>query len=417
MSHAARTTEVAGGPFTGLGTLLWLRLRLDRLRIPVWVLAIALGVWASVLSLVEAYPTAESLQARAALLGNPATVLMTGPAFSLEQYTFGAMVANELYLYVLVTAAIMSILLTVRHTRGEEEAGRLELLQALPVGRFASAMAALLTVALANLLVGAGTAAGLIAAELAALDSVAFALGTALIGMVFASITVLVAQLSEHARTVVGVSSGALASAFLVRGVGDVLESQGSWLSWFSPLAWAQKTRVFVDLRWWPLLPAVALVLVALAIAYLLARRRDLGAGLVTSRAGRPNASAWLMAPWGLADRLLRTNVIVTTLGTMFFAVAMGSLATNLDDFLAENPALKDWISIEGSDLTGEFAGVILSYVMLAPIILAVAAVVRKRMRAGSRSCWSRGVRAAASWRAGLAWSRCTRRSRRCSLE
>ena len=52
-----------------------------------------------------------------------------------------------------------------------------------------------------------------------------------------------------------------LALAFLVRGIGDVIDLQGSWLSWFSPLAWAQQTRVHVDLRWWPLLvPLLAVI-------------------------------------------------------------------------------------------------------------------------------------------------------------
>lgn len=377
MSHTATTKNTAGGPFTGLGPLLRFRLRLDRVRLPIWVLAISLGVWASVVSLDEAFPTTESLQARAELLRNPATVLMTGPAFSLEHYTFGAMVANELYLYVLITAALMSILLMVRHTRSEEESGRLELLHALPVGRFAPATAAILIVTLANLLVGVGAAVGLIAAEMDAVDSLAFGLGTALTGMAFASVTLVIAQLSEHARTVAGVSAAILVAAFLVRGVGDVINSQGSWLSWLSPFAWAQQTRVYVDLRWWPLAISLALAVLGLALAFQLAHRRDLGAGLVASQPGRPSASGWLLAPWGLADRLLRSTAALTTLGTMFFGVAMGSLASYLDDFLAETPALAEWIALEGTDLTGEFAGIILSFVMIAPIILVVAGVLR----------------------------------------
>ncbi|WP_133056634.1 hypothetical protein, partial [Mycolicibacterium moriokaense] len=42
-----------------------------------------------------------------------------------------------------------------------------------------------------------------------------------------------------------------------------------SALSWFSPIAWAQQMRPFVDLRWWPLalLVVVAIGLMALATA------------------------------------------------------------------------------------------------------------------------------------------------------
>src|SRR5690625_7401570 len=64
------------------------------------------------------------------------------------------MVANELMLYVLIAVAIMSVLMMVRLTRAEEEAGRLELIRSLPTGRLAPPTAGLLIVATANLLVG-----------------------------------------------------------------------------------------------------------------------------------------------------------------------------------------------------------------------------------------------------------------------
>src|SRR5690606_27417110 len=102
------------------------------------------------------YPDQASLDARAALLDNPAAIVMSGPLFALEHYTLGAMVANELMLYVLVAVAIMGILLMVRHTRAEEEAGRLELLRSRPVGRHAAPTAAFIAVTVATVLVGAG---------------------------------------------------------------------------------------------------------------------------------------------------------------------------------------------------------------------------------------------------------------------
>ncbi|MDJ1372062.1 ABC transporter permease [Gulosibacter molinativorax] len=371
-------------PFAGTGALIRFNLRLDRVRILIWTLAIGLGVWASVVALDEAYPTPESLAARGQLMDNPATVIMTGPAFSLDHYTFGAMVANELYLYVLIPAAIMSILLTVRHTRADEESGRLELVRALPVGHFAHSTAAIVTVAIANVLVGGATAGALIASNMAAPDSLAFGLGTALTGMVFASIAMTAAQVTEHARNVTGVASGALAVAFLVRGIGDALETGGSWLSWFSPFAWAQQTKVYVDLRWWPLAVSVAVIVVLFAVSFSLARRRDLGAGLRAPRPGRARATRYLLQPWGLADHLIRGTWIVTTLGIMFFGVAMGTLVSNIGDMLDANPSLRDWVALSGTDLSGEFAGLILQYVLLAPIIVATSSVLRMRQEEGS---------------------------------
>lgn len=366
-------------PLTGTGLLVRLNLRLDRIRILTWTLAVGLGVYSSVVALDAAFPTPESLQARAAVLSNPATIMMTGPAFAVDDYTFGAMVANELALYVLLSAAIMSILLTVRHTRAEEESGRLELVRSLPVGRFAPAAAAVLAVAVAAVLVGAATSLALLGAGMEGASSLAFGVATALTGLVFAALAAVAAQLTEYSRAATGLAMAALALAFLVRGLGDVIDHTGSWLSWFSPFAWAQQTRVFVELRWWPLAVSLAVPLVLFGLAGLLARRRDLGAGLRPAGQGPASAARGLLTPAGLAQRLLRGSLIAWGIGAFFFAVTMGALADSLDDMLAENPTLADWVALSGTDLTAEFAGIILSYVLIAPIVLVVSGVLRLR--------------------------------------
>src|SRR5699024_1603001 len=89
-------------PLTGTGTLVRLFGRISRRQIIIWALAMVVSVAASVAALKEAYPDQEALDARAALLGNPSAVLMTGPAFARDHYTLWAAVANELFLYVLL---------------------------------------------------------------------------------------------------------------------------------------------------------------------------------------------------------------------------------------------------------------------------------------------------------------------------
>lgn len=128
-----RTAE----PWAATGRLFRLDLRLDRLRILVWVLALTGTAYATVLGLERTFPDGESRQARAARLANPSAIMLTGPAFGAVDYTLGAMTVNELSLSFLVPTAVMSILLTSRHLRAEEESGRLEVVRALPVGRFA----------------------------------------------------------------------------------------------------------------------------------------------------------------------------------------------------------------------------------------------------------------------------------------
>ena len=395
-----RHGDDGGGELTGTGALLRLFLRLSRRQVVVWALALLLLVASSVVALEETYPDAAALQARAALLGNPAAVMMTGPAFALENYTFGAMVANELALWVLLPAAIMSVLLAVRHTRAEEESGRLEMLRALPVGRYAPAVAALLTVTIANAVVGVAVGGALVGTGMATADSLAFGLATALTGLVFGALAAVAAQLTEHARAASGLGLGAIAVAFLVRGVGDVLDREGSWLSWLSPFAWAQQTRLYVDLRWWPLAVSAAVTLVLLVVAASFARRRDLGAGLRPTRPGPAEAAHSLLAPTGLTRRLVSGTFLAWAVALFFFAVAFGTLANSLEDMIADIPAVGEWVDLDLENLTRSFAALMLSFLAVGPAALAVSGVLQ--LRGEERAGRLEGVLVSGSTRAAV---------------
>lgn len=397
---AATREHRDGGELTGTGALLRLFLRLSRRQIAVWAVALLVLVASSVVALEETYPDAAALQARAALLDSPAAIMMTGPAFALASYTFGAMVANELALWVFIAVAIMSVLLAVRHTRSEEESGRLEMLRSLPVGRYAPAVAAMLTVTLANVVVGAAVSGGLLASGMAATDSLAFGLATALTGLVFGAVAAVTAQLTEHARTASGLALGVAAAAFLVRGLGDVVDRTGSWLSWLSPFAWAQQTRLYVDLRWWPLAVSAVVALLLLVLAASLARRRDLGAGLRPATPGPAEASRALLAPAGLVRRLVSGTFLAWAVALFFFAVAFGSLASSLEDLIADLPAMGEWIELDLDDLTRSFAAVMLSFLTIGPVALVVSGVLQ--LRGEERAGRLEGVVVSGSSRSGL---------------
>ena len=165
----------------------------------------------------------------------------------------------------------------------------------------------------------------------------------------------------------------------MVRGIGDVIERDGSWLSWFSPLAWAQQTRAFVDLRWWPLLVSLAAVAVLLVIAGRLSHRRDLGAGLRPAAAGRAAASAGLLAPGGLTRRLVGGTHLAWGIGLFLFALAFGSLASSLTDFAENLPDLAGMAPIRLDDLTGSFSAFVLMMLAIGPVALAVSGMLRMR--------------------------------------
>ena len=379
---APRTAAAAphpGGAWTGTGRLLRLALRRDRVRTPIWVLALTLTTAITVPSLEAAFTDAAGRQARTELVTNPAGVMMTGPVFGDGLDSLGAMVANEISLTLLVAAAIMSILLVVRHTRAEEEAGRADLVRAQAVGRFAPPAAALLAAGVADLGVAVGVIAGLQGYGLPLADTIAFGVAVGLTGLVFAAVAGVTAQLTTSARAASGMALAVLGGAFLVRGIGDVIDITGSALSWFSPVAWAQQTRLFVDLRWWPLGLSLAAVVALTALAAALNRRRDLGGALLAGGAGRAEAAAWLASPAGLAWRVQRGTFWGWAAGVIVGGVAFGSLASYLEDAVTDLPALQEWMAIELDAITETFGAMMLLYLVLAIGGYAIAAVLRLR--------------------------------------
>jgi ABC-2 type transport system permease protein len=328
----------------GTGALIRSRLRRDRVRIPAWILAIGLSVMGSVASFAQTYPTAADRQARARVLDNAVAQLFVGPGYGRDHYTFGAMTANELLPLTSVAVALMSIFLVVRHTRAEEENGREDLIRSTAVGRHATAVATLTVVGGANLVLAALLTVGLPASldDLSTSGSLAFAAALAGVGFVFAGVALVVAQLTVSTRAALGISSIAMAGAYLVRAIGDM---GGGVLSWFSPFGWATESRAYVDERWWTsILSAVAATgLAAGAIA--INARRDVGAGVLAERPGPAAASRWLGSPVGLAVRLQRATLIWWAVSLFLLGAVYGGIAdqaanlyddiSTLDDYLA----------------------------------------------------------------------------------
>jgi ABC-2 type transport system permease protein len=367
------------GQLTGTGVLLRAALRRNRRRLVTWVLALGgVTVYAAV-ALGAVYPTAADRQARAAVMETPAGILLSGPGFGTDDYTLGAMIANELGLTVLVAVSIMSISLVVRQTRAEEESGNAELLLAGVVGRRAPLASALALMTVADVAVAAVITAGLVGAGLAGIDALALAVGFALTGAVFGAVAAVTAQLFAQARAATGSALAVLGAAVLVRGVGDVLQRSGSPLSWLSPIAWAQQTRAFVDLRWGPLGLSVALAAVLTALALRLAARRDVGAGLLRPRRGPAVASGWLAGPAGLLARLQRGTVAGWTVALLLLGLTFGSLSDSVTDMIAGNPRLATVFGGEGAGLADSFTAAAGLYYGLCAAAFTVGSVLRLR--------------------------------------
>ncbi|SNR35085.1 ABC-2 type transport system permease protein [Haloechinothrix alba] len=357
-------------PLAGVGALARFALRRDRIRIPAWIAGLTLGSVVNLVSFEDLYPTEADREAVAETMNTPAGLAMTGPAEYLRDYTAGAMMGHQLLGFTALLAALMSVLMVVRHTRAEEESGRAELVRATVVGRHAHMAAALGVVIVTNLVLAvvlAGALAGTGGTGVTATGSLLYGLAHAAVGIVFAGIAAVTVQITEHSRGASGMGLAAIAVAYALRAAGDIGEGG---LSWLSPIGWAQATRVYVDDRWWPLLVAAAAAAALVTAGVLLSTRRDVGAGLRRPRQGRGYASVALGHPIGLAVRLHRGLLIgfaaaLALLGTMY-----GSILSEVEDMLAGVEMLEEALAEMGG------ASIVESFVSMVMVVLAVIASV-----------------------------------------
>lgn len=356
-------------PLVGTGLLCRHIVRRDRVRMSIWALALTAFIAYFSVALSEIFDES-ALGARAAVMRTPSGIVMGGPGYGLDDYDPMVAVANEGTTWIVLTLAIMAILHVVRHTRGEEDSGRAELVRAGAVGRMAPAVATLLTL-LGHLLIIAllGAAATMLGEEASAVDGLGLTLGSALSALVFGAVALVTSQVMSSARAAAGTALAVFALAFVVRSAGDLIALEGSTLSWFSPVAWAQQMRAFVDLRWWPILLSLAATLILLGLAGMLAMRRDVGQGMVAVRAGRATAPATLQGPITMAWRQQRAAFIWTALGMGLLWFATGTMMKTLDqmasDLVADNPALAMMFGSDPDAFAAAFLTVMLLFVAL----------------------------------------------------
>lgn len=353
----------------GTRALVRLAVRRDRVMLPVWIAVFVATAMSSAAATIDLYPTVESVvQAAASLNSTPSLVALYGRVY--DPASLGAVAMLKLGGTGALLVAVLAILVVVRHTRAEEDTGALELVGATVVGRYAPLTAALLVAVGANLLLGLLTTLGLIGVGLPTEGSFAFGLAWAGVGIAFAAVAAIAAQLTGSARSAIGVAATTLGGVYLLRAIGDTADQGGPrWLSWLSPIGWGQQFRPYAGNRWWVLLITVSFAVVAAAVAFALVARRDLGAGLLPDRPGPATAAAGLRSPLALAWRLHRGALLGWTAGFVVVGLVLGNVATSVGDLLNSQQARDMIIRLGGKKgLTDAFlaaemgmAGVIVS--------------------------------------------------------
>lgn len=364
----------------GTRPLIRLALRRDRILLPTFVVVLVAMVASAASATIALYPTlAAQMDAALAINSTSSALAIYGPIHDLS--SIGALATFKLGMMGLIAVGILGARLVVRHTRAEEETGRLEMLGATVVGRRAPLTAALCVAGGASLVAGAATTLGLAAAGLPIEGSAIMGVGFALFGLASAALGALTAQLTTSARAAAGMATAAIGVAFLIRAIGDA-SPQGklAWISWVSPIGWWQQSRPFQGDRWWPLAPLLCLAVLLLGVALALAARRDFGAGLLADKSGRATASPRLSTPLGLAWRLQRASFYAWATSFLVVGAIVGGLTSSVSGFL-DSQAARDFIARFGGigSLTDAFLSMELGMMAIVVSVFGLQAVMRLR--------------------------------------
>lgn len=337
--------------FTGTGRLLRLALRRDRVQLPLWLIGLMLVQAVTISSIVGLYPDdSDRLALAISSARSPVSLMFNG---LVSGASMGATVVTQGFLTVAVGAALMSTLAVVRHTRQNEETGRAEMIGAGIVGRNAILTAALLVAVTANVVLALASAAVLIANDLPAGSSVAAGAEIAAVGITFAAVAAVTAQVAETSRGANGLAAAAVGVAFLLRAIGAVsgkvvdggLTVISAWPTWISPIGWGEEVRPFDENNWW-VFGLFALAFVGLVgTAFALTAHRDLGAGMRAVRPGPAVASPGLLSPLGLAWRLQRGVLLGWAVGLAILGAVYGGVGDEIAEFADDSEQMADYFN------------------------------------------------------------------------
>jgi ABC-2 type transport system permease protein len=365
---------------TGTGSLVRLALRRDRVMLSTWIAIFVVMAAGSAGATVGLYDTVQTRIAASANINNtPSLVALYGLIY--DESSLGALAMIKLGAFGGALVAVLATILMIRHTRAEEEAGRLELVGSAVVGRHAPLAAALVVTVGANLLLGLLTAVGLAGSGLPVSGSFAFGLAWASIGIAFAAVAAVAAQVTTSARGAIGLTIAFLGVVYVLRAIGDTAGSGGAtWVRWLSPIGWGQQVRAYQGDRWWVLAIPLAFFVVVTACAHALLARRDHGAGLLPDRPGPAHASASLGGPLGLAWRLHRGALLGWAAGFTLIGLVFGNVAANVGDLL-NSPGARDLIQKLGGvqGLTDAFMSTELGMASIVASAYGIQAVLRLR--------------------------------------
>jgi ABC-2 type transport system permease protein len=350
-----------------------------------WGAAFGVYVATSALGYASAYPSAASRRQLADSLGaNAGLAALLGQARQID--TVAGFTAWRCMGVLSMVGAIWGLLAGTRLLRGEEDAGRWELLLAGQTTRWRAAAQGL-----------GGLAAGWVALWVTTLVvSVGagrrvdppFAVGDALFlsiallssAAMFLAVGALSSQLAATRRQAAAIAGGVFGASLVLRIIADS-GSNVSWLRWASPLGWVEELHPMTGAQPIALVPILALTAALSALTLRLAADRDLGASTLPAGDSAPARTRLLGGPATLAIRQARPMAIGWVAAIAGGALLLGLVAKSAADASAASSSAQEILRRLGAprlDATG-YLGVAFLFVVLGVCMAAAGQVTATR--------------------------------------
>ncbi|EQM52569.1 ABC transporter permease [Lactiplantibacillus plantarum EGD-AQ4] len=356
------------------GTLIRFDLKRDWKKDLIW-LAVMTGLFAVIAAKFDGiYGTQAALNEIVKTLKMPAMVALFGAFTAKAPYTTAKVFATEMVVFMALFMVIMNIMIVVAATRSDEDSGRLELIRAHAVGRLAPLFAVAMELTVLNGLVGVLFGLGLQVAQLPGATTIGNWLigqGLGTLGWAFGMLTLLLAQIATSASGTTMLSYVVLGGMYIARMGTDVSHPR---LTWWIPFGWIEKMDVYQTARWLPVGLYGLMGLVCLAVALGLSAQRDVGAGLISPRRGRRQASLWLRGPMTLLWRQSRGMMIAWLLGNFILGASYASIFNTIGDLAKSNPMIKQLLG--ASALAAANRTVVKNFIAVLAVVMVIVALI-----------------------------------------
>jgi ABC-2 type transport system permease protein len=343
-----------------------------------WGYFFGICVASSALTYLSSYKTRAARENLVASFGsNTALAALFGPAHQLQ--TVAGFTAYKVLGFLSIVGAVWGLLAGTRLLRGEEDAGRWELLLAGQTTRRGAAAQAL-----AGL--GAGLAALFAVTALVTVvtgrsskvhfavgEAVFFALALVCSAAVFLAVGALASQLAATRRQAAAYGGYALGACYVLRMVAD--SGVGlDWLRWATPFGWVELLQPLTAPDWLPLLPTATFIVALAGATVHLAGTRDLGASVFPDRSSAPMRPQLLNGALGLAARLMRPTVVAWGAALAVTAFIFGFIAKPAGVALSGSNSINRVLSHLGAHGAGADAYLGIAFLMMSIMLVFVAA-------------------------------------------